>query len=254
MGTSTSSRGPGSNSPLVPPWADVDGLGPGSTPPPDRFRAFRTALGKFVSSGEDRQLRKALGHYARTSTGGSTDGARRFGAMARSGGALFDTLSALRGGGNAQDVTGVNLSGLSGADTDIAIEAIVDALAVVDGDADRVRAAMTEALSECLEGLDEFDFAHISDEMLVAVMLAYTRNCIFVQIMLDSRDAFSKAAATGRLEQAEQALRELIRSVTDKHMGALLDKGAQKLDGKQMEGVQLRAIREVWSEWEAYEP
>jgi hypothetical protein len=254
MGTSASSRGPGSKSPLIPPWADVDALGPGATPPPDRFRAFRTSLGKFVSSGEDRHLHKALGHYARTATGGSTDGPRRFGAMARSGGALFDTLSALRGGGDARDVAGVDLSRLDGADTDVAIEAIVDALAVADGDGDRIRAAMTEALSECLEGLEDFDFAHITDEMLVAVMLAYTRNCIFIQILLDSRDAFAKAAATGRLEQAEQALRELIRAVTDKHMGPLLARGAQRLDGRQMEGVQTRAIREVWSEWEAYEP
>lgn len=113
---------------------------------------------------------------------------------------------------------------------------------------------MTEALSECLEGLEEFDFAHITDEMLVTVMLAYTRNCIFIQILLDSRDAFSKAVAIGRLEQAEQALRELIRAVTDKHMGPLLARGAQRLDGRQMEAVQTRAIKEVWSEWEAYEP
>lgn len=223
-------------------------------PLPDRFRAFRTSLGKFVSFGDDRHLRQALGHYARTATGGATDGPRRFGAMARSGGALFDALSSLRGGGDALAATGVDLSSLDGVDTDIAIEAIVNSLAVIEGDADRVRVAMTEALSECLEGLEEFDFAHITDDMLVAVMLAYTRNCIFIQILLDSRDAFAKAAAAGKLEQAEKSLRELIRAVTDKHMSPLLTRGAQKLDGRQMEAVQLRAIREVWSEWEGYEP
>jgi hypothetical protein len=251
MGTSSSSRGPGTNSPLVPPWADVDGLGPGAPPPPDRFRAFRTSLGKFVSSGDGTYLRHALGHYTRTATGGATDGSRRFGAMARSGGALFDALSSLGSGGDAVDATGVNLSSLNGADTDVAIETIVNALAVIDGDADRVRVAMTEALSECLEGLTEFDFAHITGDMLVAVMLAYTRNCILIQILLDSRDAFAKAAASGR--QAEKELNELIRAVTDKHMVPLLNKGSPKLSGRQMEAVQLRAIREIWSEWENYE-
>jgi hypothetical protein len=258
MGTSTSSRGPGSKSPLVPPWADEDGQGPGPEPPPDRFRAFRTSLGKFVSGGGGRggtdELRRALGHYASTATGGRAVGPRRFGSMARSGGALFGTLSALRDGRDAIAEAGVDLSGLNGQNTDVAIEAIVNALTPGDGDADRIRVAMTEALSECLEGLSEFDFAHITDEMLVRVMLAYMRDCVFEQIVLDSRDAFAKAAAAGRVEQAERELHELVAATTDKHMRPLLSGNVRTLSGRHVEAVQTRALAEVWAEWEAYEP
>lgn len=251
MGTSTSSRGPGSNSPLVPPWADMDGQGPGPTPAPQRFRGFRRYLGKFVSGGDKADLRAALGSYARTATGGRAVGPRRFGSMARAGGALFDTMSAFRDG---RDAAGLDLAALNGQDTDIVIDAIVRALVPADGDADRVRVAMNEALSECLKGLDEFDFGHITDDMIVDMMLTYVAHCVFEQIMLDSRDAFARAADAGLVEQAEKDLRALVGAATDKHMAPLLSGNVRTLNGPQVEAAQLRAIHEVWVEWEAYEP
>ena len=134
------------------------------------------------------------------------------------------------------------------------IEAIVRALVPADGDADRVRVAINEALSECLEGYDEFDFAHITDEIIVDMMQAYVRHCVFEQIMLDSRDAFAKAMTSGRVEQAEKDLLALVGAATDKHMRPLLSRNLRTFNGLQVEGAQLRAIREVWAEWEAYEP
>lgn len=171
--------------------------------------------------------------------------------MAHAGGVLFETMSAFRDGHSA---AGLDLAALNGQDTDLVIEAIVQALVPADGDADRVRVAMNEALSECLQGYDEFDFAHISDEMIVDMMLAYVGHCIFEQIVLDSRDAFAKAKTSDRVEQAEKELRQLIGAATDKHMGPLLSGNVRTLSGSQVEAAQLQAIREVWAEWEAYEP
>lgn len=111
---------------------------------------------------------------------------------------------------------------------------------------------MNEALSECLQGYDEFDFAHITDEMLVQVMLAYVRQCIFGQIVLDSRDAFAKSEESGRVEEAERDLLALIDAVTDKHMRPLLSGNLRTFNGLEVEKAQLQAIREVWTEWEAY--
>ena len=249
MGTSTSSRGPGSNSPLVPPWADTDGQGPGPVPPPQRFKDFRRSLGKFVLGGNPADLRGALGRYAKTSTGGSAVGPRRFGSMAHAGGALFDVLAAFQAG---RSVNNLDLAALNGQDTDLAIDAIVQALVPADGDADRVRVAMNEALSECLQGYDEFDFSHITDEMLVKVMLAYVRQCIFGQIVLDSRDAFGKAKKSGKVEEAERDLLALVDAATDKHMRPLLSGDLKIFSGPDIEKAQLLAIREIWSEWEEY--
>jgi len=75
--------------------------------------------------------------------------------MAGAGGALFGAMATLREG---HSPLGLDLAALNGQDTDIAIDMIVQALATEDGDSDRVRVAMNEALSECLEGYQEFDF------------------------------------------------------------------------------------------------
>lgn len=249
MGTSTSSRGPGGNSPLVPPWADTDDQGPGPVPIPQRFKEFRRSLGKFVSGGDQADLRGALGKYATTATGGSAVGPRRFGSMVRAGGALFDTLAAFRDG---RAIDRLNLADLNGQDTDLAIDVIVQALVPEDGDTDRIRVAMNEALSDCLDGYVEFDFAHITDEMLVHVMLAYVSRCVFGQVVLDSKDAFAKAEGSGQAEAAERDLLALVEAATDKHMRPLLSGNVRTFNRTQIEQAQLRAIREVWTEWEAY--
>jgi hypothetical protein len=251
MGTSTSSRGPGPDSPLVPPWADIDNHGPGPLPLPQRFREFRKSLGKFVASGNGNDLNSALGKYAKTATGGHAVGPRRFGSMARAGGALFDMMSS--GSAARSDVpTHIDLSELNGLDTDVAIDKIIQILATEDGDADRVRVAMNEALSECLDGIEEFDFAHISDEILVQMMLAYVSRCVFGQVILDSNDAFSKADGFAETEAAENELLALVGAATDFHMRPLLAGNVRTLTSAQIEDAQLRAIKDIWEEWEGF--
>lgn len=250
MGTSTSSRGPNNNSPLVPPWADTDGEGPGPVPEANRFRGFRRSLGRFVSGGDKADLRKALGSYARSSTGGSAVGPRRFGAMAQSGGDLYQVLNQLR---DDPAKAPVNLRQLAGRSTREAINAIVNALVPENGDAERIRTALNEALSSCLEGEATFDFDSITDEVLMDVMVAYTATCVFEQVVLDSDRAFSKATSANRPEDAERDLLELVRAVTEKHMRPLLESQLHGLSNAQMRAVQVNAITEVWREWEDYQ-
>lgn len=251
MGTSTSSRGPNNNSPLVPPWADVDGAGPGPEPQPNRFRGFRTSLGRFVSSGDRTYLHKALRGYARSATGGSTVGPRRFGAMAQAGGGLYGVLNQLR---NDPVNAPVNLRALVGHSTQEAINAIVDALVPENGDSDRIRAALNEALATCLDGEAVFDFNNITDEVLMDVMVAYAAQCVFEQVVMDSDRAFAKAETPRQAEDAERDLFELVRVVTEKHMRPLLEGQLQAMTNDQMVAAQLAAIREVWREWEDYQP
>lgn len=251
MGTSTSSKGANNDSPLVPPWADADGGGPGPEPPPNRFQSFRTSLGRFVSRGDKTYLRSALREYARSSTGGSAVGPRRFGAMAQAGGGLYEVLNQLRTDpANAP----VDLRALAGRSTREAINAIVDALVPENGDADRIRAALHEALATCLDGEEVFDFDNITEEILIEVMVAYTAQCVFEQVVMDSDRAFAKARTPKQAEDAERDLFELVRAVTEKHMKPLLEGQRQTMTNDQMRRVQLAAIKEVWREWEAYQP
>lgn len=249
MGTSTSSKGPGGNSPYIPSWVDIDGLPPIPDPPPQRFKDFRTNLGRFVSSGDGSYLRAAISSYAGVATGGSGVGSARFGSMTEAGGALFGAMAALQDG---HSPLGLDLALLNGQDTDIAIDIIVEALTPEDGDSDRVRVAMNEALSECLDGYNEFNYESISDEMLVQMMVVYVTQCVFGQVVLDSNDAFAKADTPTKVEQAEKDLYSLVESVTDKHMRPLLSGKLTSFSNAQIQGIQLAAIREVWSEWEMY--
>jgi len=253
MGTSSSSKGPGNKGPLVPPWADIDGEGPGPVPDAARFKAFRTSLGRFVASTNSADLRSALRHYAHTATGGRTQGPRRFGAMARTGGALFGALSEMTAGGAAVQVGGVDLSTLNGSDTDVAIQAIVRALTPPDGDGEKVAAAMTVALSECLEGLEEFDFASITEDMLISIMLAYLRECVFEQVVMDSDRAFQREGSGAAVEDAERSLHALVGSVVEMEMRPLFGGQVRTLSREQVERIQMQAIAQVWAIWEGYE-
>lgn len=253
MGTSSSSKGPGSTAPLVPPWADKDGQGPGPVPDEARFRTFRTSLGRFVSNGDSANLRSALRNYAQTATGGRVQGPRRFGAMTQSGGALFDALTRMMAGGAGLLAGKVDLASLNGRDTDVAIQEIVRALTPPDGDGEKIAAAMTSALSEALEGVDEFDFASITEDMLIAVMLAYVRECVFEQVIMDSDRAFQRDGDGEAVENAEKALHALVESVVEMEMGPLLGGGATMLSREQVEAIQMQAIAQVWAVWEAYE-
>src|SRR5687767_12165971 len=131
MGTSQSKRDAPPAAPLIPPWADQDPppippapdpniplpVAEPSVPPvqpvlpllalaePRRYAVFRTGLRRYATSGDPSEARVALGHWARTSTGGAKAGAARVGRAARTGGA------ALAGFGRA----GVGLSPVEGA-------------------------------------------------------------------------------------------------------------------------------------------
>jgi len=247
MGTSTSSKGASNNSPLVPPWADTDGAGPGPTPDPNRFQGFRTSLGRFVSSGDRSYLDKALNRYARTTTGGAATGPRRFGAMAQSGADLYETLNQLR---SDPARAPLNLQSLSGRSTREAIDAIVDSLVPQNGDADRIRTALNEALSKCLDGTGIFDASIITDDLLMQMMVEYMTICVFEQVVMDSNRAFNKAGSTNGYQAAETALYELVKDVTDRHMTPLLRGQIGFMTRAQMQSTQIAAVREVWREWE----
>src|SRR5882757_1972781 len=137
MGTSGSSKGPKSSSPLVPSGVDDEPEKPLPEPEGQRFRGFRTEFGRAAAGGGNAALSAALSKYARDATYGSSVGPRRFGSAYQSGAILADTLANLAGGGTAEDITGVDLSGVAGQSIPIAAQEIARALAPDNIDADQ---------------------------------------------------------------------------------------------------------------------
>jgi hypothetical protein len=209
-------------------------------------------MGKFVSSGDDGHLRKALGRYARDTLGGRATGVRRFNQTLVSGGALIGLLNELRNGGTGAGTTGIDLSRLVGMPLEAAIQAIVEAVAPDAGDRELIRAAMQEALIECLQGQAAFDPAAIGDGLLVDLIIEYLAQCVFTHIVYESGDAFAKSTDTTATARRENALMELIKVEVDNHAAPLLAGGAN-LNAAQVQAVERQVIAGVLDIWEGFE-
>lgn len=251
MGTSQSSLGPGSNSPLVPPWAD-DHVEPtpennDSVPQPEahRFRTFRQSIGKFIRSGDYSDLESALGDYSRKSTGGGKTAVLRMGNVIHGGSTLYRALS-----GN--DKTAINLNSLSGTSCESAINLIVQSLSVVGGDADTIRVAMNAALVEALDGVRVFEPSVITDDVIVNTMINYISENILLRIVMDAGKAWTHAETPQQQINAENTLRELIKVVVDKKMAPMFNDNMRSLTYSEIQKLQQDTFFEVWQIWEAY--
>lgn len=248
MGTSQSSLGPGGKSPLVPPWAD-------DTPEealPDaqnrRYASYRQALGRAVSNDSTSDLKKAVGYYAKSSSGGSTAAVRRLGSTTSTGSQLFGLLT----NGSVTGTETINLDSLNGLPAEIAISRIVQSLTTEDGDSEKIKFAMSQALAEALEGMETFDAQSITDEIIVNTMINYLSENILLQMIMDSRYAFNKAEAFTQSVRTENALRELVNVVVDKHMANRLSNNIRLITQDQFKEIQRQTIIDVWTEWEDY--
>lgn len=273
MGTSSSNKGPRPGSPLIPPWA-ADPDGPPQPPPPEppdeqpeqpdgsappaptkpitslNLSGFRRALGNVVARGRSattgRDLGRTLGNYARA-TGGGSVAARRLASPARSGGrvfALFTTGTATGPGGRT-----VTLASLDGLSVRVAVDRIVLALVPVDGDRDKVAAALQDALMVALDGAETFDQNAITQDMLVSMMLIYWRDVVFQTVIADSGRAFQRSADDIEVAKMERDLLALVQQVVDDSLRPLLAASGGLSEAGAVE-MQQQAIREVWSVWE----
>ena len=250
MGTSQSSPGPGGGSPLVPPWADDQPQQPLPSPQPRRFKPFRQSIGNFIGSGDTRDLRSALGHYARTTTGGGGIAGRRMGTVTNAGAALYGALTS--GGFGPPGETEVSLNSLSGLPCDIAIDTITRALTADGGDSDKIRIAMNHALVEALDGIETFDPTNITDEVIVDTMIGYLAESVFLQIIMDAGKAWTKAETPTKAMAAENALCELVKVIVDKHMAPKFAGNVRSFSRSEIVRFEKQVISEVWDEWEKY--
>ena len=277
MGTSQSSPGPNGASPLVPPWANDDNEqdsddpqqeqepsnkepsdtednepDQGQPPPPPleprRFKGFRQNLGKFVLNGNQGSLKQALGHYSRKASGGSAVAPKRLKSATKAGASLYGALNGFPVTDRANGST-FNISELSGLPSELAIARISQAFSGQDGDSEKIRVAMNNALSEALEGVEVFDLQSITPDIVLNSMINYLTETVFLQIINDSAKAWNKAQSHLASIRAENALRELIKVVVDNKLTPHL---SQSLSISQCEQVQQQAIKEVWKEWENY--
>jgi hypothetical protein len=253
MGTSASNKGPNSNSPLVPPWADATPGVPLPAPEGQRFRGFRTEFGHAFAGDGVGSLRAAVGKYAREASGGSAVGPRRFGPTYTAGADLVGVIGEMRGGGTGEIAIGIDLSRLIGQPLDYAAQEVARALAPENADADQITAAIQEAMAEALPGVEIFDPPAISLDQIVQLLVEFFSRILFQEITNAAGDAWNRSPGAERTTRAEADLLELVRAVVDKHLSPRFAAGFSTLSRAQIVALERAAIAEVWREWESYE-
>lgn len=249
MGTSASSKGSGRDQPLVPPWADDEPGEPVPKPEPKRFQAFRRSFGKFLQTGDRQDLQRSLGHYARTATGGSSIGPRRFGSVYNSGGDLYSVLSSLGGDGTLADERGFSKASLTGQPLDVVCQRLSEALAPANGDADRIRESIDQAMIEVL-GEEEFDPDRLDDETIQRILGEYLSQAVFQEIVEEVGGSWANGTATSTPE-AEGALLETIRAVIEVNLSPRFE-GKSNIVQADIRQFMRETINDVWAAWEAY--
>lgn len=245
MGTSASAKGPNSRSPLVPPWADATPGAPVPQSTGQRFRGFRTEFGK-VASGGGGSMAKALQKYASVATGGSSVGPRRFGPAYAAGADLAQALS----GGQIQTASGTfDLAALTGLPMDEAAQAIAEALAPENADADQVRAAMQEALAEVLGEEGVFNPASIEPDQIVTVLVEFFSQILFQEISAAAGEAWKKAPSVERSTATENELLEVVRAAMDAHLSPRLAGDLGTLTRDQIAKIEQAALTDIWQVW-----
>ena len=244
MGTSTSSRGPGPNVSLDPPWIDdvLDGLGSGTVPvgdgepvpptgasgaaQPARHSEARRELKKFIKSGYTDHLRDAIGHYSRKGSGGASAASTRMRASTRGGAELFSFLNAVSQGASAearrwvQDLQGKNPT------ADEVVDAIVRELSPPGGSADEeaLRDSMASALTELVIESPDIDLMHLQTSDIWELMKSYLASEVTHRLCFDLGPLLESAKVDPvTAVQREREMRIFIKEEIGAHLDLLRD-------------------------------
>jgi hypothetical protein len=244
MGTSSSSSGPGAGVPFDPPWLNsvasevgapfeqISGEGPqpmqnqvqaepvaqpAGVAPPRRFGNARRYMGEYVSSGDRRSLKKALGSYSRKGMGGASNVASRMRASTSAGAGLFNFLQGVRDSSDTRvrdwvnQLTAKNLSAYEVADE------IIDQVISTGGslEEESCRDSMAQAMSELLTINPDIDLVNMDNDSIWTVMELFMANEAFNRLNIDIGQLFesskySPKEAVFRLNEMREYLKSEI--------------------------------------------
>ncbi|OJY17180.1 MAG: hypothetical protein BGO98_13635 [Myxococcales bacterium 68-20] len=243
MGTSSSYRGPGGGTPLVPSWVDAEAsaatVPPGTDaesgeeaaladpmsgadvgvpqPPadPGRFAAPRASLTRFATSGgtDRRSLGRAVSGYVSGAAGGSALAARRLGASRRATAGLLGFLSDVQARGVPAALRALNLEALAGRSVEEIFIGLADFVCPVGGTVDDgiARDAFIETIAQlAAEGIS--DLATLSTDQMQTVFEIYATHAIEARLCNDiGAKTVAMPASAFAAAAVEAQLRDFIR-------------------------------------------
>ncbi len=222
MGTSQSSNGSPSGTPMVPPWTpdvpssqqpDADGdasdgsSDTGTTPPvdgnegsldqgsnkgspiapPSRFGGARRNMGSYARTGDSSSMKKGLGKYVRKGYGGSATATRRLASTVTTAQSLFSALSTGDNNSYSGEGGALDPAALSGKTAYEVMDIIVEAVAPVDGtqDTEASRESIKDALADLLNIHPEANLDDLSAEQKELAIERFVSGDVFRRIDLD---------------------------------------------------------------------
>ena len=244
MGTSGSFGGAGSETPLLPTWADSPSLPPLDLPPleqpeedtkpeenaerapiqvapeENRFQVARSNFSRFVSSGgtDRRALGRAVQDHIRTGSGGSRTAARRMGASRQTAFRLVGILQDIQSRGIAETLRSLALDSLIGRPPREVFIALTDFICAPGGTIDEgiARDAYVETVIELTEEGEGFD--SFTNDQIDSLMLGFISRSIVNRIVNDVGQKLDVKALSG--EQANY----LMSVLKDLVYGAVKDR------------------------------
>lgn len=236
MGTSSSSKGPGSGVPFDPPWLDSIAypIIPGEEPeilvptptrtnislnfeiaPFARFRGARINLNKYIHSGNRESLNRALGHYSRKGMGGSSVIANRMTTSTRTATGLFGFFNSVSSGNNSALKSWLEGFTSKGASAREIADGIVDLVGPKGGSLDEISAQNSLALAfeDLLNEHPEVNLLSLTESSIWTLLGSYLGYELFNRIYLDIGQCFENSKLTAiEAESRKEEMRNYIIS------------------------------------------
>lgn len=259
MGTSSSNRGAGGGTPLLPSWAPAppdspveQPASPASAPPetspsprppikspPEkyRFRGPRVNFSRFVASGstDRRALGRALSGHVRSVSGGARNAARRMGASSRTAANLVSLLRGISRDGLAETLRSLSLQHLAGKPPKEILAAFTELICSRGSLIDEAiaRHAYVETVVELVEA--DLDLNTLTEEQVAEMSVDFIGRSIVLRVINDIGTKLDLAALS------EEQASSLTRQLADFVVGVVRDRLLQEIQGtNSLDGNKLR--------------
>lgn len=288
MGTSGSSRGPGSGTPLIPTWLNdpapvplpgndpatsPDGDGDGgrpdespAAPAPDnaprpaipapplsgRFQSGRRNFTSFAASGgNDRSaLRRAVRDYVRTGSGGSANAVSKMGASRQTASNALGVFRGFQRDGVADTLARLNLSDLEGGSARDVFLGLTDVVCKDGGSIDEgiARDAWVETVAE-IDNLGLTDLDNLSTDQIKEFFVSFIANAVEAKLFQEIGVNGFKVADFSTIQAFEAQLESYIKgSVRDSFATDLTDLSSMSDD--KIRGVVDTIFKDAWDLFE----
>ena len=279
MGTSGSSGGPSSGTPLVPTWLDEPDAGPlpgGDAAPPDdsgapgdqegqddaqprpaiepapipaRFQGARRNFSAFAGSGgNDRgALRRAVRDHVRSGAGGSARATRRMGASRTAAGGVLGVLRGFQRDGVDATLRRLNLENLAGRPAADIFLGLTDVICRDGGSIDEgiARDAWLETIA-ALDRLGIEDLDGLTGEQIQEVFLTFIAHAIETLLFQSiGTNGLRMAADLAAIEAFEAQFRDYIRRGVRDAFASDLSRLAE-LSDRDIQNIVDRTYRDAW--------